>query len=180
MRDIAVSHGFVGCAVHSAKHELTIERYQTCPEIKAALKSGWDAQNPAERLYGDSVVVPMFLDPVAGIPFNIECQVDPKVARGTMVPFFIRDDELVGWLDEGEGRWQMRLLLLEYLRGKYPTVPSCARTTHGKYEFSINERELKNLDSTNTGVLANVYSILTTGVCWLCSHTDTSDLVPDI
>jgi hypothetical protein len=165
---------------------------QPCTHVMDAMRIDLDAVSD-EYLSG-WVSVPIVGRPRPGrgfkeeaSPFSVLAYVDPP--EHGMAPFKVQiyqtestyQEEVVGYLDQGEGRRPMRLVLLEWLRSKYYTVGPCPSNRHKRYEFSLEERRQKNLDSKQMEVLHDVASILSIGQCRRCAATvHESDLVPDL
>jgi hypothetical protein len=170
--DVTVVDGnwlFCSCSPTS-----TSSNYKPCEHIFEAMKAGADAVS-----IGMHVTVPLYLEPIEGKFLCPEVEVRDIEARAGMRPFYFHDQR-VGWLDQGEGRQQMRVLLLEFLRSQYRNVPKCQSDKHISYPMSAPERERCDLDSAKPEVIAAVAAILEAGICWKCMYQSNEDLVPSL
>lgn len=149
--------------------------YEPCKHVFAAMKKGLDAQHELE---GD-VLVPMYDEPVDGKYLVVEATVRHSERRGSMLPFYVKG-ERVGWLDEGEGRWSMRLVIFEWLRSQYIEVGVCQSKTHAHYFFSPKERIQLNLDSSQKSIIAGIAAMKMWDQCWKCVNQNNDDLIPQL
>lgn len=149
--------------------------YEPCQHVFSALRLRMDAQ----ATLGTTVLVPLYTEQVDGVYLVIEVTVKHTERRGSMSPFYLGDN-LVGWLDEGEGRWAMRPVLLEFIRSQYYDAPACASPKHSNYLLSPKERVRLDLNSASKTVIAGLASVLANGECWRCLHSVNDDLVPEI
>ena len=147
--------------------------YAPCKHVFAAMRSGLDC----EHELGGLVFVPMYEEEVDGRHLVIESNIHHAERKGSMLPFYVRD-ERVGWLDEGEARWSMRLVLFEWLRSQYLDVSYCSSKMHSNYFLSTTEREHLDLDSKSKAIIAGIASMKMWNECWKCANQDNDDLVP--
>lgn len=98
----------------------------------------------------------------------------------------------MGIIVDGEGRYAIRNLVIEWLRHKYTTVPFCPAPTHkARMHDPFSEAHLPNqlkrpplnLDQVGAQVqpLIDTYFMLTKGACSKCAeYMDSSADVPEI
>jgi len=153
-----------------------------CDHVWQAMKRHMDAR---ERT--GMVSIPMYKLPVQGVGLYVSVHVNQEHSVHGMRPFRImghepahQDDHHIGWLAQTEGRWEMRRVVFEFLRGFYRTVAPCLEPTHSKYLLSHKERAKQDLDSKTDTVLAAIASMIQYGKCWSCYNSKADDLIPDI
>jgi hypothetical protein len=152
--------------------------YLPCKHVWEAMKRRLDATES----FGPLAIVPLFRTPVHERTVIVELHLHRTDKKGSMTPFYLQGEYTtyhVGWLDEGEARWEMRMVTLEWLRSLYRTVGQCSRADHQHYLLSATERERLDLDSALPHVIAAIASRVQYGMCWRCMLVqDSSDLVP--
>lgn len=160
-----------------------------CPEMEQMMKRSLDHQAMDAIAEPTEVTVPL----MPSQDYWAKTEVRPIHVAG-MHEFYVwirqegsmaDEPEYVGMLAPGEGRNAMRLILFEWLKFKFITVPACSSRVHpagdvfaqrGTGRFPPSPRAT---DPTPIQV-CTTYDLLTMGVCRACAELmDTSRDVPE-
>lgn len=111
-------------------------------------------------------------------------------ANAGMLHVFVEDakPEHIGMLAEGEGRYAIRLMMFEWLRFKWNNLEGwCSNPAHAQlggrpaYNKKTKNRETGDGIQYEYGALADLYDVLTKGICTRCSYySDASLDVPEV
>lgn len=75
------------------------------------------------------------------------------------------DPELMGWIFAGEGRYVIRQTILEWIRSKYRTAPSCKSPVHKDYHWSEGD---KRTDPLETRQMLDLFMLIKFSECSSC------------
>lgn len=87
----------------------------------------------------------------------------------------------LGMILASEGRWDVRLLIIEWLRAAYRQAPACNVRVHRKVPWSARDPRYRDPASLGMVEMANVFSLYRDGNCLDCKeYLDMSLDVPDV
>lgn len=156
-------------------------KFQTCPHIRETIDKRLDGKSWIEHQHPNSVFVPIFDD--FGVMVDMFHEEKASLwqvylrTRGEANGEYLHSGS-IGFVTMGEGRRDLRNLVVEWLHGQYQLVKPCQSPVHTRSPFSKEEKK-RQLDATNPKVVKDVYHILSEGTCYQCHELD-SISVPEI
>ena len=162
-----------------------------CPEMELMMKNSLDHPSVDAIAEPTEVTVPL----MPSRDYWAMTEVRP-IHVGGMHEFYIRvripkddglhlageySDEYVGMIAPGEGRNAMRLILFEWLKFKFITVPPCSSRVHPRGDiFGPRAGRQERYTEPTAVQLCITHDLLTMGICQACAVlADTSHDIPE-